>query len=99
MDRPKLDKPRLEMWKTDDKNLSKFLEFAKKKSLNVNKWEFRIPAINKMVSYQHMTENIQERYPEFIYVEASKRQPKIDPQRQPNFDPPMVLVCQSLSIP
>lgn len=72
MQRPKLDKPRLEEWHNDDEQLANLMDFIDKKVLNISTWEFRIAHLNKHVPYDEVLKNIQERYPAFEWIEALK---------------------------
>lgn len=68
MQRPTLDKPRIELWKSDDEELAKFLDHIRKKALNATAWEFQNPQTNKMINYSVVAENIQAKFPPYTWI-------------------------------
>lgn len=72
MDRPKLEKPRVELWKTDDQLLAKFLTHLDKKALNAAEFEIRDPFTNQMIKYDKVCENIQSKYIGYRWVNILK---------------------------
>ncbi len=73
MQRPKLDKPRLQHWKSDDEELAKFLDHIDKKAFNVNVWEFRDPYTNKMLRYSLVAENVHQKFPSYRWVQVLRQ--------------------------
>ena len=68
MQRPTLDKPRIELWKSDDEELAKFLDHIRRKALNATTWEFHNPQTNKMINYSVVAENIQAKFPPYTWI-------------------------------
>lgn len=58
MNRPKLDKPTMHEWKTDDEKISKLLQHLEEKVLNVQKWKFRMRAGNQYYHYSELLKDV-----------------------------------------
>ena len=73
MDRPKIDKPRIQNWLNDDEQLSSLLDHIEKKVLNVSLWKIYNPQSNKYIDFQELAESIsKKKYPDISDMESIK---------------------------
>lgn len=73
IERPKVEKPRIQEWANDDDELSKLLTHLESKVLNTSNWEVFHPMKNKYIKFDEMLKSLQERkYPTLWDLESIK---------------------------